>query len=119
MCSGGVAEGKNIDDVKARMAALFKTNVSKIGVLFQGKKAVIKKDIDLETAKKYVLAILSTGAVCRIDPPETPSPKTTSPEMPVEVVPEVVSEDVVAKVSEPEETARTEPRVVEIPLMAS
>ncbi len=112
LCSGGVAEGKNIDDVKARMAALFKTNVSKIGVLFQGKEAVIKKDVDLETAKKYIRAILSTGAVCRIDPPEMPSPKT-----PVEVVPEVVSEDVVAEVSKSEETARTEPRVVEIPLM--
>ena len=110
LCSGGVAEGKNIDDVKARMAALFKTSVAKIGVLFQGKEAVIKKDVDLETAKKYVRAISSTGAVCRIDPPEMPSSETPA---------EVVAEDVVAEVSEPEETARTEPRVVEIPLMAS
>ncbi len=108
LCSGGVAEGKNIDDVKARMAALFKTSVAKIGVLFQGKEAVIKKDVDLETAKKYVRAISSTGAVCRIDPPEMPSSETPA---------EVVAEDVVAEVSEPEETARAEPRVVEIPLM--
>lgn len=109
LCSGGVAEGENIDDVKARMAALFKTSVSKIEVLFQGKEAVIKRDVELETAKKYVRAILSTGAVCRIDPPETPSPETPS---------EVIPEDVVAEVSEPEEkTAYTEPRVVEVPLM--
>lgn len=104
VCSGKVAEGKNIDDVKARMAALFKTSVAKIEVLFQKKDAVIKRNIDLETAKKYARVISSVGVVCRVEPPE-PSV-------------EVVSEDVVSVVSEPvAESTRAEPRVIEVPLL--
>ncbi|MEZ4549598.1 MAG: hypothetical protein R2874_03720 [Desulfobacterales bacterium] len=52
-----------------KMAALFKTSPDKIGMLLK-KRGRSLKDIDLATAKKYAGAILSTGALCAIDPPE-------------------------------------------------
>lgn len=61
-------ESENIDYVKQKMASLFKTNVSKVEKLFQHPKPVIKRSIDLETAKKYEKAINKTGACCRIEP---------------------------------------------------
>lgn len=69
--TGQLAGGKSENDVKARMAALFKTSTDKISALLNRPGVVIKKDIDLDTAKKYAGAILATGAICRIDPPET------------------------------------------------
>ena len=68
--TGELAEGKSEDEVAARMAALFKTSPDKIGMLLKKQGTVIKKDINLATAKKYAGAILSTGAVCKIDSPE-------------------------------------------------
>jgi hypothetical protein len=59
--------------VKARLAALFKTSTDKISALLNRPGIVIKKDIDLATAKKYAGAIQATGALCRIDPPEAPA----------------------------------------------
>ena len=68
--TGKVADGRSESDVALKMAALFKTSPDKIGMLLKKQGAVIKKDIDLATAKKYAGAILSTGAICAIDPPE-------------------------------------------------
>ncbi len=70
ICQGGIAPGADIEDVKKKMAALFKTDTSRVGALLQQKGVIIKRDIDLETAKKYAAAIKRTGARCVIDPPE-------------------------------------------------
>ena len=118
--TGELADGKSESDVTQRMAALFKTSVDKIGMLLKKQGAVIKKDINLETAKKYVRAISSTGAVCKIDPPigppekevaSAPAPSVAAPAPAGELAP---SADVVAP---EEDNGRAEPRVVVIMLL--
>ncbi|MEZ4565830.1 MAG: hypothetical protein R2860_02295 [Desulfobacterales bacterium] len=44
-------------------------------MLLKKQGAVIKKDIDLATGQKYAGAILSTGALCAIDPPRSRRPR--------------------------------------------
>ena len=73
--SGEIAEGQSDASVRQRMAALFKTSPAGIDALFAKKTAAIKKNVDQETAQKYVAALKRAGAVCRIIPAEsTPSP---------------------------------------------
>jgi hypothetical protein len=108
--TGKVADGKSEKEVAARMAGLFKTSPDKIGMLLKKQGVVIKQDIDLETAKKYAGAILSTGAICIIDPPEKQAPagKMTDASpgagQPADAVVAASHKD------------RSEPRVVVIPL---
>ncbi len=101
LMTGELKEGKSIDEVKARLAKLFKTTAEKIDGLLNRNNVVIKKDTDLETAKKYVRAIESAGAACRIEPPE---PQAKAPQK----GPALAAE-------EPAESA--EPRVVPIHLI--
>ena len=68
--SGELASGMSEADVAARMAALFKTTADRMLLMLKRPGTIIKKDVDLETAKKYVKAISSTGAICKIDPAE-------------------------------------------------
>nr|MDA8403191.1 hypothetical protein [Desulfobacteraceae bacterium] len=68
--SGEIAAGKSEADVAARMAALFKTTSDRMLLMLKRPGTIIKKDVDLETAKKYINAISSTGAICKIDPAE-------------------------------------------------
>jgi len=65
--SGDLAKGARIDDVKEKMATLFKTAVSNMDKLFKQKNHVIKRNVDRETAVKYQRAIERTGAVCRVE----------------------------------------------------
>lgn len=101
LMTGELSQGKSIDEVKPRLAKLFKTTPEKIDGLLKRNNVVIKKDTDLETARKYVRAIESAGAVCRMDPPapEAGTPRQQAAEAPPE-----------------EPAARTEPRVVPIHL---
>jgi len=102
LMTGELAAGRSIDEVKPRLAKLFKTTAEKIDGLLKRKNVVIKKNTDLETAKKYARAIESAGAVCRIDPPPAQ--------------PEVATQASTAAAAEaPAESA--EPRVVPIHLM--
>jgi len=111
--SGKLAAGKSEADVAARMAALFKTSTDKISALLNTPGIVIKKDIDLATAKKYAGAILAAGAICRIEPPETAAPvATAAPAAPLAKTP-APSADVVSPKAG---TATVEPRVVVITL---
>lgn len=108
--TGGLVGGKSENDVKARMAALFKTSTDKISALLNNPGIVIKKDIDLATAKKYAGAIQAAGAGCRIDPPEETSPKAFT---------EVSENKTVAPVEQAapaDDDGRAEPRVVVIAL---
>jgi len=89
--SGDVAQGEAIPNVKERMAALFKTSAASIESLFNKKIAVIKKDVDQETAQKYVQLIRRTGAICRIVPAEarsTPAPQPQKAQAPLAQPPE-------------------------------
>jgi hypothetical protein len=64
--SGKPAGNRDLEDVKRRMAALFKTSTAMIEKLFAGKQAVIKKNLNIETAKKYVAIIQKAGAECYV-----------------------------------------------------
>lgn len=103
LMTGELAAGKSIDEVKPRLAKLFKTTAEKIDGLLKRNNVLIKKNTDLETAKKYARAIESAGAVCRIDPP--PAQPKAPPKAPVAT----------AADEAPAESA--EPRVVPIHLI--
>ncbi len=64
--SGKLVEGAVLEQVKARVAAMFKVEVAKVERLFSGATVSIKKGLDEATAKKYQMALHKAGAVCRI-----------------------------------------------------
>jgi hypothetical protein len=124
--TGELAGGKSENDVTARMATLFKASPDKIGMLLKKPGAVIKAGIDLATAKKYVNAIMSTGAVCKIEPPEKEEAPVVAEVAPSEELAPPVAEAVdsgelappaTVVESEEEDNGRAEPRVVVIQLM--
>lgn len=64
--SGQIKEGAELEQVKAKLAAMFKADAAKLAHLFSGKRMVIKKNIDQATANKYKVALNNAGAVCEI-----------------------------------------------------
>ncbi|HHH36269.1 MAG TPA: hypothetical protein ENK48_05505 [Gammaproteobacteria bacterium] len=52
--------------VRARLAALFKTDEASIGKLFSGKRYVLKKGLDEASARKYQAALNRAGAQCEL-----------------------------------------------------
>ncbi len=64
--SGGILDGENSEDVKARVGKMFNADEAKIAQLFSGKRVVIKKNVDQQTAAKYKNALTKAGAVCEI-----------------------------------------------------
>jgi len=64
--SGGILEGADIEQVKAKIGAMFKADAAKLSHLFSGKRVVIKKNIDQATANKYKAALTNAGADCEI-----------------------------------------------------
>lgn len=64
--SGQIKEGADLEQVKAKVGAMFKADASKLAHLFSGKRMVIKKNINQATANKYQTALNNAGAVCEI-----------------------------------------------------
>ena len=89
--SGQIAEGAELDTVKSNIAKMFKADDTKLAQLFSGKRIVIKKNIDQQTAAKYEAAMKKAGAVCEVlnlsQPVEevvaAPPPAETEPAAPV------------------------------------
>ena len=65
---GQISDGANLDEVKARVGKMFKTDDAKLEQLFSGKRIVIKKNIDQATAAKYQTALNRAGAECEVKP---------------------------------------------------
>ena len=64
---GEIQEGQDLDEVKAGLCALFRTeDRGKIDGLFRNTPKVLKKDLSEEQARKYQRAFEKTGAYCRI-----------------------------------------------------
>lgn len=63
---GEIVEGAELDQVKAKVAAMFKADAAKLAQLFSGKRVVIKKNIDQATANKYKSALQNAGAQCEV-----------------------------------------------------
>jgi hypothetical protein len=114
--SGEVAQGESITAIKEKMAALFKTTAANIEALFNQKNAIIKRNVDHETAQKYVQMIRKTGAICRIVSAETAqTPPLQAPKQPT---PQAQRPAPAAKPVESEKKAeQSGPRVVAIQLM--
>jgi len=64
--SGQINDGADLDEVKAKVAAMFKADETKLAHLFSGKRIVIKKNIDAKTATKYRTALGRVGAKCEV-----------------------------------------------------
>jgi uncharacterized RDD family membrane protein YckC len=65
--NGEITTGYEIGDVKVKLAELFKLNNSQADVLFNGKRVVIKKDLDEQTAIKYRKFLEQAGVICKIE----------------------------------------------------
>ncbi len=64
--SGKISDGADLGDVKARLGGMFKADESKLTQLFSGKRIVIKKNIDKQTAIKFHAALKRAGAECEV-----------------------------------------------------
>jgi TM2 domain-containing membrane protein YozV len=64
---GDIVDNASIDDVKVKLAALFRTETSKIESLFSGQRRVVKRSTSLETCEKIQKAFRSAGAICFIE----------------------------------------------------
>lgn len=65
---GGIAPEANPDEVKTKIAALFKVNDAQLARLFSGQRVVIKSNLDEATAAKYRAVIENAGALCEVVP---------------------------------------------------
>jgi thiol-disulfide isomerase/thioredoxin len=68
---GEILDGMQVEEVKKNLAALFKATEAQIERFFSGKRLAIKKDVDHETAMKYLKAFERVGALCRVEELET------------------------------------------------
>lgn len=59
---GDLEPGHNLEEVKARMAKLFKASGATIDKLFSGRPVALKKNLDRASAKKYYQALTQAGA---------------------------------------------------------
>lgn len=64
--SGQIVDGADLAQVKAKVGQMFKADEAKLVHLFSGKRVVIKKNIDQQTAAKYESALSKVGAVCEV-----------------------------------------------------
>lgn len=63
---GEIADGADLEQVKAAVGQMFKADAAKLAHLFSGKRVVIKKGIDHATAMKYQAALNKAGALCEV-----------------------------------------------------
>jgi hypothetical protein len=72
---GKIVPDRPIEDVKANLAKLFKTNDVRINRLFSGQAVVLKKDLRQEEGERYRVLLERAGALCEVVPliPAQPS----------------------------------------------
>ena len=68
---GEILEGSQVQEVKRALAKLYNKSEDQVEHYFSGKRLTVKKDVDYETAMKYVKAYERAGAVCRVEELET------------------------------------------------
>jgi hypothetical protein len=68
---GEILEGSQVQEVKRALAKLYNTREDQVERFFSGKRLAVKKNVDYETAMKYVKAFERAGAVCRVEELET------------------------------------------------
>jgi hypothetical protein len=65
--NGKTVDGCQCKDVKRHLGALLKTDQDKIDRLFSGRWVVIKRDVDYQTALKYLNVFKQAGAICELE----------------------------------------------------
>lgn len=75
---GQTKAGQDFNQVKARLASLFKVDSRAIEKIFSEAPTIIQHHLEEEKALKYKEAVERTGALCRIEK-EIPSPSSPSP----------------------------------------
>lgn len=63
---GTIREGADAEAVKARIGKMFNADSAKVEQLLSGRRVVIKKNVDQQTAEKYRSALDSAGAECEV-----------------------------------------------------
>jgi hypothetical protein len=82
---GEIAPDTRIEEVKANLAKLFKTDDARIERLFSGKAMVLKKGICREDGERYRALLEKAGALCEVvplsltSPPSVPSAENDLP----------------------------------------
>ena len=64
--SGQIDDNADLVEVKGKIAKMFHADETKLAQLFSGKRIVIKKNIDAQTAAKYKTALERAGAKCEV-----------------------------------------------------
>ena len=68
---GEILVGSQVQEVKRALAKLYNKTEDQVEHYFSGKRLTVKKDVNYETAMKYVKAYERAGAVCRVEELET------------------------------------------------
>ena len=68
---GKIPQGSQVQEVKRALAKLYNKSEDQVERFFSGKRLTVKKDVDYETAMKYVKAFERAGAVCKVEELET------------------------------------------------
>ena len=66
--AGEVANDTDVATVQAAMAEKFKLPEAQVAALFGGRRAVLKKDLDATSAKRYQQAFAQIGALVTVEP---------------------------------------------------
>ena len=64
ICKGKIKDGENADEVKKRLAKLFKIDAATVERFFTGKPVIVKKGVSAEIAQKIKDAFGKAGAKC-------------------------------------------------------
>ena len=62
----GVMEGRDPEEVKRGIAAIYKNDMRKAEAFFKGKPVVVRRDLDQQTAVKYKKAFERAGAMVKL-----------------------------------------------------
>ena len=82
---GEIAAGHTVEDVKEKLAALYKGDHAKSETMFGGKTVVIKRNLDHQKALEMQAMLKArSGAICELRPitPAAPDPAETAPQTP-------------------------------------
>jgi thiol-disulfide isomerase/thioredoxin len=67
---GQIIPGHDVQTVKKNLAVIFRLGHEKMERFFSGRRFVIKKDLDQQSAQKYEEAFRRAGATCIVEPVE-------------------------------------------------
>ena len=71
---GEILPSKSVEEAKANLAALYKTDVTRIERLFSGKAMVLKKGVSREAGERYRALLEKAGIACDLVPAGVAAP---------------------------------------------